>query len=200
MPNLPLRKNLDLYGDHGEVYTLLGVTLLKNRETAESIAVFKKAIELGYETPKLYLRLADAYREAGKFSEAFKAYENKLRLDGLKYEAYMLNGLLYAFQGDNKSAIDNFTESLRLKPDFLPASINMVGSLFMEKRYIEAIDTAKEVLKQDPKQYKMYFVIGQILLINGNKEEAIQYFTKTLNIAPDFKMAEEYLARARQME
>ena len=60
--------------------------------------------------------------------------------------------------------------------------------------------TAKEVLKQDPKQYKMYFVIGQILLINGNKEEAIQYFIKTLNIAPDFIIAQEYLTKARQMK
>ncbi|MBN2418234.1 MAG: tetratricopeptide repeat protein [Deltaproteobacteria bacterium] len=195
-----LMKNLILYGDHGEVYTLLGTTLIKNRETEEAINAFQKAIELGYETPKLYLRLADAYREAGRFSDAFEAYKNKLRLDGAEYEAHMLYGLLYAFQGDNKSAIDSFTESLRLKPDFLPASINMVGSLYIEKRYDEAMDTAKEVLKQDPKQYKMYFVIGQILLSRGDTEGAIQYFTKTLDVAPDFKMAHESLARVRKIK
>ncbi|MBN1907456.1 MAG: tetratricopeptide repeat protein [Deltaproteobacteria bacterium] len=195
-----LKKNIELYGEQGEAYSLLGMALLKNRETEDAIVAFQKAIKLGYETPKLYMRLADAYREAGRFSDAFEAYKDKLRLDGAEYEAHMLYGLLYAFQGNNKSAIDSFTESLRLKPDFLPASINMVGSLFIEKRYDEAMVMAKEVLKQDPKQFKMYYVIGQILLGRGDTEGAIKYFSETLNLAPDFKMARESLARARQLK
>jgi tetratricopeptide (TPR) repeat protein len=195
-----LNKSLDLYGDQGKVYFILGTTLLKNGEIAESIATFQKAIKMGYETPMLYLRLADAYREEGRFKDAFEAYKNKLRLDGLKHEAHMLYGILYAFQGDHKSALTNFREALRLKPDFLPASINMVGSLCVEQRYEEAMELAKKILKQDPNQYKMYFAIGEILLERGDREGAIQYLSKALRIAPEFKKAKESLARAQQME
>ena len=195
-----LMKCLALYGEQGEAYDLLGTAFLKNGETAASIDAFQKAIKIGYETPKLYLRLADAYREAGKFSDAFEAYKDKLRLDGQKHEAHMLWGLLYALQGDNKAAIENFTESLRLKPDFLPASINMVGSLLVEKRYDDAMDMAKEVLKQDPRQYKMYFVIGQISMDRGDREGAIKYLTKAVSMAPDFRPAQESLEKARRMK
>ena len=195
-----LTKTIELYGEQGEAYNLLAMALLKNGETTKSIETFQKAIKTGYETPRLYLRLADAYREAGRFQEAFEAYDNKLRLDGRKHEAYMLYGLLYALQGDNKSAIDSFTESLRLKPDFIPASLNMVGSLFLEKRYDEAMKLAKKVLEQDPRQYKMYFVIGQVLMDRGDRNGAIKYLSKAVSMAPDFKPAQATLDKARQMK
>ena len=194
-----LEKSLSLYGPQGEVSVLMGTALLKNGEVDAAIDVFHEGINNGYETPTLYMRLADAYRSTGRFSDALTAYENKLRLDGLAYEAHTLYGIVYAFQGDHETAIHHFKEALRLKPDYIVASINMVGSLYLEKRFDEVISTAKEVLKQDPNQYKMHFVIGEILLDRGDRDGALNYLTKAVSIAPDFKPARESLYKARQM-
>jgi tetratricopeptide (TPR) repeat protein len=195
-----LQKSIELYGPQGEVYILLGTALLKKGEIDKSIDMFQKALNTGYETPTLYMRLADAYRTAGRFREALEAYKNKLRLDGLEYEAHTLYGIVYAFQGDHKTAIFHFKESLRLKPDYIVASINMVGSLYLENRFDEVMLIAKEVLKQDPNQYKMHFIIGDILLDRGDREGAIQYLSKALKIAPDFRKAQESLDKARRMK
>ena len=195
-----LEKSLSLYGPQGEVYILLGTALLKNGEIDASIDMFQNAMETGYESPTLYMRLADAYRTAGRFSDALEAYKNKLRLDGLAHEAHTLYGIVYAFQGDHKAAIFHFNEALRLKPDYLVASINRVGSLYLEKRFDEAITSAKEILKQDPNQYKMHFAIGEILLDRGDSEGAIQYLSKAVSIAPDFRKARETLDKAQRMK
>ncbi len=195
-----LRKNLSLYGPQGEVYVLLGTALLKNGDIDASIDVFQEAIKKNFESPTLYMRLADAYRASGKFSDALEAYKNKLRLDGLEYEAHTLYGIVYAFQGDHKTAISHFEEALRQKPDYLVASINMVGSLYIESRFDEVITVAKEVLDRDPNQFKMHFVIGDILLKRGDGEGAIRYLSKAVNLRPDFRPARVSLNKARGMK
>ena len=194
-----LEKSLSLYGPQGEVFVLMGTALLKNGKVGAAINVFQKGINTGYETPTLYMRLADAYRSTGRFSDALAAYENKLRLDGLAYEAHTLYGIVYAFQGDHKTAISHFEEALRQKPDYLVASINMVGSLYVENRFDEVITVAKEVLDRDPNQFKMHFVIGDILLKRGDGEGAIRYLSKAVSLAPDFIQARESLDKARRM-
>lgn len=195
-----LKKSISLYGPQGEVYVLLGTVLLKKGEIDASIDTFQEALKTGYETPTLYMRLADAYRTTGRFSEALEAYKKKFGLDGLAYEAHTLYGIVYAFQGDHKTAILEFEEALRLKPDYIVASVNMVGSLYVENRFDEVITLAKEVLKKDPKQYKMHFIIGEILLDRGDGDGAIQYLSKAVRIAPDFLKARESLEKARQLK
>ncbi|MBF0280195.1 MAG: tetratricopeptide repeat protein, partial [SAR324 cluster bacterium] len=126
-----LMRNLELNGPQGAVFAQLGRTLSKKGNDQKAFRFFEKAIDAGYERPWIYLWMADTHRIRGNYSLALEAYQDKLRLDGNKLEAHTHFGMLSFAQGDHDSARTHFKQALRLKPDFLPARINLVSTLFI---------------------------------------------------------------------
>ncbi|MBF0280033.1 MAG: hypothetical protein HQM13_19705, partial [SAR324 cluster bacterium] len=80
------------------------------------------------------------------------------------------------------------------KPDFLPARINLVSTLFISGHFDEALAGGQAVLKDNPNEYRMLYIVGEILLRKGDKENANKYFSKVSKIAPDFKQVRKHLS------
>ena len=127
-----------------------------------------------------------------------KAYEDKLRLDGNRVEAHTFFGIQYALQGDNETALEEFKKALQLDPDFLPARRNLVVTLFALQEYEKALARGKTVLKSHPDEFRIHYVVGAILLQRGKLDEAKQYFSNALKLAPDFKPAQDSLKKVLQ--
>jgi tetratricopeptide (TPR) repeat protein len=49
-----------------------------------------------------------------------------------------------------------------------------------------------------PKNAKLRTDIGDLYLVNGQKEKAIEYYQKALKISPRFKLAKEKLESAKR--
>ena len=60
---------------------------------------------------------------------------------------------------------------------------------FFEKKYEKAIETQREVLKEDPNFYKAYAVEGIALAYNGDFERGMQQIDKALELKPDYGYA-----------
>ena len=193
-----LLMNLELFGPQGEVHAQLGKTLAKKGKEAEALNYIQQALTAGYERPWMYLWLADTYRVRGNFGLAMKAYQDKLRLDGNRLEAHTHMGMVFSAQGDNESALYHFNEALRLKPDYLLAGMNLVSTLFLEGQLDEALARGQAILDSQPEEYRLLCVVGAILLRQGDKETAIEHFSKALRLAPDFKPAQDGLEEARK--
>jgi tetratricopeptide (TPR) repeat protein len=195
--NLFLR-HMELFGPQGDVYAQLGMVSAKRGNNAEAIDFFQKAISAGHETPEVYIWLANTYRNQGNFSLAMQAYEDKLRLDGNRVEAHTFFGIQYALQGDNESALHQFKEALQLDPDFLPARRNLVATLFSLKQYDEALARGQVILNSHPDEFRIHYIVGAILLAQGDNNEAIKYYSEALRLAPDFKEAQDGLKEAQK--
>ncbi|MCW8926823.1 MAG: tetratricopeptide repeat protein [Xanthomonadales bacterium] len=195
--NLFLR-HMELWGPRGDVYAQLGMVAAKRGRNAEAIDFFQKAISNGYETPDLYVWMANTYRNQGDFALAMKAYEDKLRLDGNKVEAHTWFGIQYALQGDNESALQNFRQALQLDPEFLPARRNLVVTLFSLGQYDEALVKGQVLLKDFPDEFRIHYVVGSILLQRGDRRGAIRRFSEALRLSPEFKPAQDGLRAAQR--
>ena len=195
--NLFLR-HMELFGPQGDVYAQLGMVSAKRGNNAEAIDFFRKAISAGHETPEVYIWLANTYRNQGNFSLAMQAYEDKLQLDGNRVEAYTFFGIQYALQGDIESALHQFKEALQLDPDFLPARRNLVVTLFSLKQYDEALARGQVILNSHPDEFRIHYVVGAILLVQGDNNEAIKHYSEALRLAPDFKEAQDGLKEAQK--
>jgi tetratricopeptide (TPR) repeat protein len=197
--NLFLR-HLEVFGPQGDVYAQLGMISAKKGNNAEAINYFRKAISDGYKNPEVYTWMANTYRNQGNFSLAMQAYEDKLQLDGNRVEAHTFFGIQFAYQGDNESALHHFKEALQLDPDFLPARRNLVVTLFSLKQYDEAMAKGQAILNGHPDEYRIHYVVGAILLRQGDKNEAIKHYSEALRLAPDFKEAQDGLKEAQKAQ
>lgn len=195
--NLFLR-HMELFGPQGDVYAQLGMVSAKRGNNAEAIDFLQKAISTGHETPEVYIWLANTYRNQGNFPLAMQAYEDKLRLDGNRVEAHTFFGIQYALQGDNESALQHFKEALQLDPDFLPARRNLVVTLFSLKQYDEAMARGLVILNSHPDEFRIHYVVGAILLQQGDKNGAIKHYSTAVRLAPDFKEAQDGLKKAQK--
>jgi len=192
------KKNLELYGPRGSVYAQLGETMASKGDTVGAISYFHQALKTGYEQAWVYRWLGDLYSEQSNIPLAIKAYQDQLRLDNSDHVSHNHLGLLLVYQGDYISARHHFNEALRLQPNFLPASENLVALMYTEQQYGEALVLGQEILKNHPDKYKIHYVVGAILLQQGNRDQAIKHFTEVLHIAPDFKEAQEGLSKAKE--
>jgi protein O-mannosyl-transferase len=96
------------------------------------------------------------------------------------------NNLGEAFldQGRVQEAIAQFTEALRIDPDYFEPHNNL-GNIFVRQgKYQEAVDHFTEALRIDPNQPAAHHNLGNALVGQGRYQEAIAQFTEALRIAP----------------
>ena len=70
---------------------------------------------------------------------------------------------------------------------------------FFEKKYEKAIETEREVLKEDPNFYKAYAIEGIALAYNGDFEKGMQQIDKALELKPDYGYARFNKALANEL-
>jgi len=64
----------------------------------------------------------------------------------------------------------------------------------MEERYQESYDTYQKCLKNKPLSYFLYSSMGECMSKLGNHKEAIELYTKAIDIDPELETAEAYQA------
>jgi tetratricopeptide (TPR) repeat protein len=73
-------------------------------------------------------------------------------------------------------------------------------SLFSLEQYDEALARGRVILNSYPDEYRIHYIVGSVLLRQGNKNEAIKHFSRALNLAPDFKEAQDGLNEAQKAQ
>jgi arylsulfatase A-like enzyme/Tfp pilus assembly protein PilF len=84
---------------------------------------------------------------------------------------YFNRGLLAADLNDMKTAADEFSRCLKIKPDYTDALVNLAQAHFKMGRADESIAEYRSALQQNPDQPQVYLTLGAILL---NAREDVQ--------------------------
>jgi len=66
---------------------------------------------------------------------------------------------------------------------------------FLNENYEEAAGYFKEILKQSPQNAEAYYNLGVVYEAKNMLKEAKELFNKALEISPEYKLAEEHLAK-----
>jgi len=70
---------------------------------------------------------------------------------------------------------------------------------FFQKKYNQAIDTERQLLKEDPNFYKAYAVLGIALAYNGSFKNGMQQIDYALKLNPDYGYARFNKALANEL-
>jgi tetratricopeptide (TPR) repeat protein len=102
-------------------------------------------------------------------------------------------GTSYEGAGQYALAIADFSEAIRLKPDYANAFLNRGGSYVGEGRYDLAIADLNDAIRLDPDLYDAYVDRGSAYENNGQYEPALADFNDAIRLKPD--SAEAFLDR-----
>lgn len=141
-----------------------------------------------------YDHLVDILYQANRIPEAMNLFKDELRIKPAVAHYSLGNALLR--KGRTSEAIDQFTEALRIDPDYAEAHNNLGYALLVTGRTSAAIEQCKEALRIDPTYAHAHNNLGNALAQTGRASEAIDHYKQTLRMSPNSADAHSNLGAA----
>ena len=116
-----------------------GNLYMRKGKYEKAIANFTKAAEKK-PSNKLYVKLGKAYNAIGDRRTAFDRFAKAIELDRNDYKSYYEIGIIFNELGKKNDAQIVLDNTLRIKPDFTPASELLAVVLCSQNKYDEAIN------------------------------------------------------------
>ncbi|MBT9145952.1 MAG: Photosystem I assembly protein Ycf3 [candidate division WS2 bacterium] len=96
-------------------------------------------------------------------------------------EEYFMRGLKYESKKKYKDAAEAYKKSLKIKPHYVDAYLNLGQVHYKLGKYSEAVDVYKQALKMRP-DMQTYNKLGTLYIISGKYSEAIDTFEQAIGI------------------
>ena len=167
-----------------QYYNKRGADALVKNDLARAFAYLVKAIRIAPDTSYIWSNLGVVYNRNGQAEDAKRAYAVALEINPAEIVA--LNNLytIYVHEGDLVRAerLSSRVERHRLKN---PYYLHRLSSQALdERRYEDAIALLKRAIKLDKEEYRFHFTLAHSLLLNGEKDAALQSLGQAKQLAP----------------
>lgn len=131
-----------------------------------------------------FFAIITAY-QAGDKQLAIK-YAEELKGNGYRQnEVYQILAQTYIEEGDTTNYITTMREGLKLFPKEPYYSVNLINTYIVQNKYDEARTFLTQAIELNPENPQLYDVMGK-LYEESNEEEAIKWFSKALEIDPNY--------------
>jgi tetratricopeptide (TPR) repeat protein len=180
----------------------LGRCFMRQRNYEKALPYLLDAQRMDDQYAITNLTLGECYTRMGRHQDALNALDQALRFeDQVTFSATDMTTAKYSmrfFKGQNLEALERFSESVdwyKKAAETGPKRGDALGRLSGVYRLLGQTDNAiaaiDEALKRDPENAPHRFNRGTFYLELGNETEAVRWFKRALEIAPD--MFEPYL-------
>ncbi len=164
----------------------------------ESVAFYRKAIELDPNFALAYVGIADEYAFTNEVEIAENALAKALELDPNLAEAHATRGFLQMFKHwDWQGAETSFRHALELAPNSSKAHHWFGVYLSIRGRFDEALLEMEKALELDPTALVIMADIGELYYLKRDYDRAETELNKVLEIDPNFLNARQYLIKVR---
>ena len=139
-----------------------------------------------------HVLLSYALSDEGKFEEAIYNY-NRMILQQFKYVNYAVvynnRGNAYSGVGNKKHAIEDYSEAIRLQPDYVEAYYNR-GTVYIESgQYQKAVQDYTETIRIKSDYILAYLNRGMAYSKLGQYQPAIKDYNEAIRLKPDYAEA-----------
>jgi tetratricopeptide (TPR) repeat protein len=172
-------QRVDLQAALGESYFMAG-------KADAAIEQFNKLIALD-PSARSYAFLGLSYRRLGRFDEARRYFQEGLKHDSKNATCLFNLAYMDERQGDEVSADTLFRETLRYKPDFPEAMLELANLRIAGKKYAEAEQLLRRYVKSSPNPSTGYYKLAMVernLHQNQAAERDLRVFQTLAKDAP----------------
>ncbi|KGN54218.1 protein SLOW GREEN 1, chloroplastic [Cucumis sativus] len=174
---------------------------VKSGKLPEAIEALNRLIELEPNDPELPLLKANFYSYMGELELAKNEFEDILARDPFVVEAY--HGLATVAEQLNDNSLKDVAKRIeeamkkcknqKDKSDIRDFKLLVAQIKVMEGSYHEALKAYKELVREEPRDFRPYLCQGIIYTLLSKSEEAEKYFEKFRRLVPKNHPYKEYL-------
>jgi tetratricopeptide (TPR) repeat protein len=170
---------------------LIGISLvaLASHQFDAAIKMASVAVEVAPEMIAAWVALGQAFKAAGRNTEAEDAYTHAIRLDGMDALAHMGLGELMVVTGRPAEAVHQFELALQRQPALAAAHMGLGNALAAQGKYQQALECYEQVLALKPRLAEAEFAAGFVLARLGKRKDAENRYRRALVARPDFAAA-----------
>lgn len=176
----------------------LGVSLTEAGRPDDALPLLLRAVERDPTDAGGWFNLGNAHAAADEFTEAGQAFDRCLALDGERFKAWNNLGLARLFQGDAAGAEAAWLESIRIRPQFADARLNLAKLQLSRGESAVAAEHVQAVLERDRTHAEAHNMLGVIHAKAGRPRDAAACFEAAVTFAPRREDFRANLERARQ--
>ncbi len=170
-------------------------TALVDNKTEAAIGHLQKALKMYKSFPSAYSLLGQAYLTQKNWKDAEATLKNAIALDPNSAEAYLTLGAVYNQTQNYAGAETALVQGLKLRPDAPGGHYELAKTYWSLGRWQESAPHARQTIANMPELASPHVLMGNILLREGNAQQARQEYEAYLRLEPNGPMA----AGAHQM-
>ena len=195
---------------YADVYDMLGVIYHQQGRLIDAETAFKEALRINPAYTEAALNLAVTLNDLGKYRDAKEIYERAMaasknsprHLDpfakGKIANMHADIGAAYHAVGLFEDAVREYERALALCPKFVDIRTKL-GATFREMgNIVAAVREFERVKTENPRFAGGRLHLGLSYYAQGRRQEAAAEWQQVLEMAPDNKSAQMYLAMVRQ--
>ena len=168
------------------ILNFTAATHLQNRYWANTITLFKHALDVTKDNDVAHQKLGEALASQGKTVEAVRHYSEALIINPNLAAAHINLGVALRAEGKLDKAIEHFSKVLHLNPDSAEAHYEIGLTLEKQDSFDLAVRHYSEALRKKPNSAKIHNNLGIVLARQKKIKEAIVHFYEALRIDPNY--------------
>lgn len=182
-------KMTNAYHYRGDAYRKLG--RYRQAETD-----YTKTIHLAPKDPFRYYARALLYMDMGRYSAAEADLTRAIKLKPAYWNFYLSRAQSASKQGKYDSAVKDYKTYLRHRKKNNAVSMELAEAYFGAYKYNDAEKELNALLKKEPDNPKIFWLLGRIKQNRDALDEAVSYYSKAIHRDEAYAPAYRYRALA----
>jgi protein O-GlcNAc transferase len=157
--------------DNADALHLLGVLQTQRGDTADGIALIRRALQIRPDAPAFHNNLGKALADEDDRGAAIACYRRAIELAPGYAEAHYNLGVTLEADGDHVAAEDAYRRAIALAPRHFKAKMNLATVLMGQGRARDAMTVLLEARELEPKDPKTYRALSTAALYDPAVDE-----------------------------
>lgn len=181
-----------------DAWNNLGVLATRENHVEDSIACFRRALQLNPNHLLSLDNLGNAYRLQKRWGEAREVLEQAVQVSPQDPEANYSLGMVFAQTDDTAQAYEYLQRALRARPNY-PEALNNLGVLYLvTQRRDDAVASFEKCIRVAPAFDQAYLNLARVYALQGARDKARALLQELLKQHPGHPQALQMLEQLQQ--
>ncbi len=197
-------KAADAAPDAASIRTQLALSHLAQGQSDEAAGDLKMALDIDKDSSRAGILLALLELRKGEYDKALASAKSLEGMKSMKDNPLPQNlmGAAYLGKKDEAKAAEMFNAALKIKPDFVPARMNLAQLAIRDKKYDEARQQYEAVLKESSKNVEAMTALANLANVEKKPDEVVKWLrmasdTDPKGVAPQIRLITFYNSQRR---